>query len=186
MNSLPYEITSHKETEIGRFTIVQDVIESNGEKYPYSYEKMDDSACVIAIHDGKIVLIRQYRHALAKWLWEFPGGGLGGDTPENAIKRELLEETGYLIKDIRYLGCFPISPGTSSARVYTYCAICEKSGVQHLDGTEIIDVEEASEEQVQEMIDNGDFIFLAGIVMWMRYKEKKEAGTLWKETQKIM
>lgn len=186
MSAGPYKIASHKETEIGRFTIVQDMIDRDGETFPYSFEKMEDSACVIALHNEKVVLIRQYRHTLGEWLWEFPGGGLGKDTPENTVRRELLEETGYTIGEMGYLGCFPISPGTSSARVYTYYAKCKKSGNQDLDETEIIEVCEVTEEQLQDMMDNGEFVFLTGIVMWMLYKQKKEAGILWKETQKFI
>lgn len=179
MNSKPYNIISHKETELGRFVIVQDEIERNDDIFPYSFEKVDDSACVIAFNNGKIVMIKQYRHALGEWMYEFPGGGLGGDLPEMAVRRELHEETGYLIRRIGFLGCFPISPGTSSARVYAYYAECEKDCAQQLDGTEIIEVCEVSREELEKMIYDGSFIFLAGVVMWQLFKHKEDEGLLW-------
>lgn len=55
--------------------------------------------------DRRFVLIRQYRPALERFTLEFPAGGLSGaETPEEAARRELYEETGYRAEILR-LAC---------------------------------------------------------------------------------
>jgi len=53
--------------------------------------------CVVMVpvlDDGRIVLIRQYRHSVQRTLWELPAGSINpGEAPEDAAKRECEEET---------------------------------------------------------------------------------------------
>src|SRR5271154_7001098 len=52
--------------------------------------------------DGRIVLIRQYRHATRGYLWELVAGRMDdGETPKQAAARELIEETGYRAKRLK-------------------------------------------------------------------------------------
>ncbi|MGC9131712.1 MAG: NUDIX hydrolase, partial [Pyrobaculum sp.] len=52
---------------------------------------------VLAVVDGKAVLVRQFRPALRSWTLEIPAGTLdGGESPEEAAVREMVEETGNL------------------------------------------------------------------------------------------
>jgi len=55
------------------------------------------SVCILAVaEDGRFVLARQFRPGPGKVLHELPGGGIEPDeSPEEAARRELLEETGY-------------------------------------------------------------------------------------------
>src|SRR5712675_3780480 len=49
--------------------------------------------------DGRILLIRQYRHATRQYLWELVAGRIdGGESVRAAAARELIEETGYRAK----------------------------------------------------------------------------------------
>ena len=46
---------------------------------------------------GHVILIRQYRHAVGQWLWEFPAGSVDpGESPEQAARRECHEEIGQV------------------------------------------------------------------------------------------
>lgn len=74
-------------------------------------------------HDGKLVLVRQYRFAVKSRLLEFPAGTIEkGENPETTIKREIQEETGYSAKKWQNLGKFPLAPGYSDEFIYAFLA----------------------------------------------------------------
>src|ERR1700680_2798364 len=76
-----------------------------------------------ALPAGRIVLIRQYRHATRQFLWELVAGRMDpGENPRQAAARELIEETGYRAKRFRvFLDVFP-TPGFLEERMYILLA----------------------------------------------------------------
>src|SRR4051812_47121095 len=72
----------------------------------YVYEFPTWVAAVPVTEDGKIVMVRQYRHALGQVGIELPGGCVDATDKnfEDAIARELSEETGYAFTSYEYLG----------------------------------------------------------------------------------
>lgn len=59
------------------------------------------------LSDGRVILVRQYRHITRDFSWEIPGGGiLPDEPPEQAAQRELREESGYRAGRLRRLGGF--------------------------------------------------------------------------------
>jgi ADP-ribose pyrophosphatase len=88
---------------------------------------------VAITEDNKILMVTQYRQAAGIVSLEIPGGVIDdGEEPLEAIKRELLEETGYLFEDIEPLCTLYANPATANNHTYCYLA---KSGkkVQELD-----------------------------------------------------
>jgi ADP-ribose pyrophosphatase len=73
--------------------------------------------------DGRILLIRQYRHATRQFLWELVAGRMEpGENPRRAAARELIEETGFRAKHFRvFLDIFP-TPGFLEERMYILLA----------------------------------------------------------------
>lgn len=71
------------------------------------------------LDDGKVLLVRQYRHAAGQSLWELVAGGIeAGETPKEAARRELLEETGYRARCLTPLFDFFPSPGVLTERMF--------------------------------------------------------------------
>lgn len=70
--------------------------------------QLQDYAVIFAqVPDGRVILIRQYKHGVGKASLTLPGGGLvPGEPPLVAAQRELLEETGYEAEDWRSLPSF--------------------------------------------------------------------------------
>src|ERR1700731_5325244 len=73
--------------------------------------------------DGRILLIRQYRHATRQYLWELVAGRIdAGENVRQAAARELIEETGYRAERFRvFLDVFP-TPGFLEERMYILLA----------------------------------------------------------------
>ena len=73
--------------------------------------------------DGRILLIRQYRHATRQYLWELVAGRVDhGESIKHAAARELMEETGYRAKRFReFLDMFP-TPGFLEERMHVLLA----------------------------------------------------------------
>ena len=96
---------------------------------------------VIALtHDRRIILVDQYRHPVGRISTEFPAGTVDpGETPLEAIKRELLEETGYAGEDWSLLGSAPVWPSFQNNRISTFLALgVRRVGRQALDEGEAI------------------------------------------------
>ncbi len=69
--------------------------------------------------DSRLILVRQYRHAVQESLWELVAGGIErGETPRQSARRELLEETGYDAGIIEPLLDFYPSPGILSEKMH--------------------------------------------------------------------
>jgi ADP-ribose pyrophosphatase len=75
------------------------------------------------LDDGRIVFVRQYRKAVNRILLEVPAGGIEPDeSPEEAVRRELQEETGYQVGTMERLAAFYTSPGFTTELMYLYRA----------------------------------------------------------------
>lgn len=109
---------------------------------------------VALTENGKLILVRQYRHGADIISLEIPGGVIDGDeSPENAIRREMLEETGYSFESAELIATLYPNPATSTNVTYTYLL---KGGIktheQHLDDHEILNVEEYTIAEVKQLI----------------------------------
>lgn len=104
--------------------------------------------------EGKMILVRQYRHAADIISLEVPGGVIDGDEdPEFAIKRELLEETGYSFQTCKLLAELYPNPATSTNKTFTYFLTGGvKTHDQHLDEHEILNVEEYTIAEIKQLL----------------------------------
>ena len=121
----------------------------------YVYEFPTWVTAVALTEDGKVVLEKQYRHALGETCIEIPGGCVD-DTDsslEEAIKRELLEETGYSFSSYDYLGKISANPSTNSNLMHMFLAKGgKKIASQDLDHNEEIEIDLVSIDELKQML----------------------------------
>ncbi|MFA0746192.1 MAG: hypothetical protein EORIYHIE_000061 [Candidatus Fervidibacter sp.] len=80
-------------------------------------------AIVPMLEDGRVILVKQYRHAVGKILMEIPAGTLHPDeTPEECALRELREEIGYSAGRLEKLTSVYLAPGYSTELIHLFLA----------------------------------------------------------------
>ena len=83
------------------------------------------AVCVAAVDDeGRIVMVRQYRHPVGGYLWELPAGlrDADGEAPVATAKRELAEEAGVAAERWSLLANSFSTPGFCSEQILIYLA----------------------------------------------------------------
>jgi ADP-ribose pyrophosphatase len=106
--------------------------------------------------DGSMVLIRNYRFAVEETLWELPAGAIDpGESPADAARRELLEETGYRAGTLTKLGQFFTGPGSCNEQMHAFLAGDLTAGAQALEPYEQIQVQVLGEVGVRAMVEDG-------------------------------
>ncbi|HEY6234546.1 MAG TPA: NUDIX hydrolase [Candidatus Elarobacter sp.] len=97
-----------------------------GEGKPHDVEVVEHEQAVVVIvrpRPSEMLLVRQYRHPLARDNWEVVAGGMNpGESPEEAAARELLEETGYVAHRVTRLWSAFSAPGFCDELLH-YCAV---------------------------------------------------------------
>ncbi|HZB97671.1 MAG TPA: NUDIX hydrolase [Candidatus Sulfotelmatobacter sp.] len=98
-------------------------------------------AVVATDSEGKVVLVRQWRHAVGRALWEIPAGTSEPDEEARATaERELREETGFAARRWRRMAAAPVSPGYSSELVTFFLAEDLVAGEARTDADEAVEV----------------------------------------------
>lgn len=104
-----------------------------GEADFYLNSGNDSIACLALTKDKRVILVRQFRPGPAKILLELPGGGFEGtETPEQAMERELLEETGYRGK-VQFVASVLPSAYSTYIKNALVATDCEKVGESKLE-----------------------------------------------------
>lgn len=153
----------------------------NGTRNPEYYVlEYPDWVNIIAItKDGKFVMVRQYRHGLDDVFTETPAGVMEkGETPEQAARRELLEETGFGGGNWKLWTVLSANPSSMTNLSYSFLATdVEKLSSQHLDKTEDIRCLLLSREEIIELLENDMKQALMAAPLWKFIaKTGKQAG----------
>jgi ADP-ribose pyrophosphatase len=156
---LPYYSKTIKSNVIFKnpwIELYQDKIETrNGNTMDYTWYKASDVVVIVPFLDSDtLIMIRQYRYPLRKVLLEFPAGHIENDEDmKEAAKRELLEETGYLAKEIQYMYTYHPSVSKSRQLVHIFKGegLMEKES-KHDSSEDIVSVDTVSIIELKDMI----------------------------------
>lgn len=101
---------------------VQEV--ATGGKFPNYSINSPDFVCIIAVTEkNELLLVRQFRHAVAEMTLELPAGHVEKDeTPEESARKELLEETGHVAEKFELLASLSPSTARFTNRMWCYFA----------------------------------------------------------------
>lgn len=136
------------------FDVSLDKIREGDVEYDREIVTHNGSAVIVPVFaDKTVALVKQYRHAAGKYLWEIPAGSLekGEDAKEGAT-RELEEEIGVTAGKIEKLSEFYVSPGFLSEKMFVFLATELTETAQNLESDELIEVQKFTFPQAFEMI----------------------------------
>lgn len=132
------------------------------------------AVCVLALtSDGKMILVKQYRKAIERTIYEIPAGKLElgeEDTLEDAALRELEEETGYSSDKLTLLADFYSAIGFCNERIRLYLAdnLIKVENPRPMDEDEVIELYEVTLEEALSLVASGD-ICDAKTIMAVQY-----------------
>lgn len=153
---------------------VDDVELPDGSKSEREYIKHSGGAAALFIQDGKVALVKQYRYAYGKAIYEIPAGKLNeGESALYAAVRELEEETGYRAKEAEHYADIYPTPGYTNEIVSVYLIKqAEYVGAKPDEG-EFLNCEFVPIEKVYEMVESGEICDAKTVVALYKYKSQK-------------
>ncbi len=117
------------------------------------------AAAVVFVGDERIVMLRQYRHAVGQWLWEIPAGKLDpGEGPAECIAREIEEETGLRARSIEPLGEMVPAPAYTDERIWLFLATGTEAGTLAHGVDEEIEVHEMDFTEALALVASGGIV----------------------------
>jgi len=129
---------------------------------------------------NEVVLVRQFRHGIGDLSLEIPGGVLEDqDTPEEAARRELYEETGYSPLEMTLLGGVHPNPAIQNNLCYTFLAKdVFMAGAQQQDDMEDIEVLLLPLSQIPRLIREGKITHSLVLAAFYRFYMEYEPNSL--------
>lgn len=130
-------------------------------------------ACIAAKNEkGEFYLVKQFRYAIEKHIWEFPAGKIdAGENPEETAIRELREEIGYKAHSIQYLGKIYPSPAYLNEILYLYYAEDLEYVGQDLDENEELTIETFTFNEITKMVENNEIEDAKTIALYYKLRE---------------
>jgi len=157
-----------------RVSFYRRVAQIEGRKVYYDFIDFGKSVVIIPITDmEEVVLIRQWRPVLNRWILELPAGKIEEDEkPEEAAVRELIEETGYSPTKVEELGKFVVSPGYSNEVIYVYLAVGLRYVGSSPEDDELIKVRKCRVKECVKLLMSEDLIDMKSLASLMLLMEK--------------
>lgn len=159
-NKLPEQTVSTKEIYTGKIiTVKVSTVEIKDQKYSQREIVLHPGgACIAAVNENnRILLVKQFRKPIEEFTIELPAGKLeAGEDPKDCIKREVIEETGHLINELRLIYSMFTSPGISNEKLYMYFGKVSLKDKPRQPDDEISEVIDVSIEEALQMIKNGE------------------------------
>ena len=116
---------------------------------------------------GRIILVRQYRYAVNRWLWELPAGSVDeGEEPEAAAVRECHEEIGQVADTIVRLGSMFPTPGYCDEEMFFFrlSGLSAPTAAAEVDEDEDIEPRTFTLKEAREMVRRGEIADMKTVV----------------------
>ena len=157
---------------------VDTVEKAGGRKTTRDVVEHSDCIAVVAIDEqDNILLVRQFRHPVGRFLLEIPAGGIDpGEEPLDSVRRELQEEIGYFPGRIDKLGGFYSIPGYGTEYLHCFLATDLVPGRLVAEDTEDIELIRISPGEIPRLITSGEICdakSIAALLMFLFVRQGK-------------
>ena len=156
---MPFELIKSETLLKGRtFKVRRDTLKTpDGRETKLEIVEHSGSVVLLPIdHEGNLLFVRQYRHAVGEDLLELPAGTRDGEEPfEDCAAREIREETGLEAGALRKLGEFYLVPGYSTELMAVFLATDLKENPLPADEDEFLQVEKIPLKRAMDMAEQG-------------------------------
>lgn len=157
---MSYKILSSEQIFKGHFLEIQrdQVLLPDHRTHTIEFIKHPGASMVIPLLDPEtIVMVKQYRHSLKKYFWEFPAGKKDpGESAQETAHRELREETGYTTQTMRYLTTIHPVIGYADEEIHIFLAEHLQAGASSLDSGEILTTHQVKINDAMMMLRRGE------------------------------
>ncbi|MCD6390692.1 MAG: NUDIX hydrolase [Dehalococcoidia bacterium] len=157
---------------------VDTVEKANGKETTRDVVEHSDCIAVVALDEqDNVLLVRQFRYPVGRFLLEIPAGGVDpGEEPIDSVRRELQEEVGYLPRKIDKLGGFYTVPGYGTE--YLHCFLANDLVPSRLvaEDTEDIGLVRVSRDEIPRLIASGEICdakSIAALLMFLYIRQGK-------------
>lgn len=134
----------------------------NGKDVELEVIRHQGASAVAAVDDqGRVALIRQFRHAAGGYIWELPAGVLDkpDEAPAACAGRELVEETGLHAERLTHLATILTTPGFTDERIHLFLAQDLREGrPAHQDDEAISEVRRVPLREALAMVPRGEIV----------------------------
>ena len=137
---------------------VDTVEKASGTKTTREVVEHSDCVAVVALDEqGNVLLVRQFRHAVDKFLLEIPAGGIDpGEEPIDSVRRELQEEIGFFPRKIDKVGGFYATPGYGTEYLHCFLATDLVSARLVAEDTDDIELVRVPTHEIPRLITSGE------------------------------
>jgi len=141
------------------YALQQDQVRTHtGAEITYTFMDHPGAVAVVSLTpEGKIIIIRSYRHTVKDWCWEIPMGGRDHEDLEVIARKELKEEIGGVCRSLEYINFFYTSNGVSNGRCDVFLARDVKMGVSHPEDSELLEIHVFPKDEIFRMARTGMF-----------------------------
>ena len=172
-----------RESEIvhhGFFDVRIDTLQlPHGPKRPYTVLNLKSHAAAVIAEtkEGQLLVTQEYRHPTGQWLLSCPGGRIDiGESPLEAARRELLEETGYGGGEFSLIGSIYPFPSVTNQQIFFVHAknVCYVQPPT-LEEFELIHPQLITVQELFDSIAAGsptDGVFCTGLFLWKNCFQK--------------